>query len=66
MTKKTISMMGAVVLSLGLVACGGSTKSDSTTPKAASTDATATPPATGNPCQAPAGQAPATGNPCGK
>jgi len=67
MTKKIISFIGAAVLSVGLLACGGSSKSDTTTPKAAPAAGDGGT-AAGNPCGAtPAGTPPpAGGNPCGK
>jgi hypothetical protein len=68
MTKKTISFIGAAVLALALVACGGSGKADNTTPKAApmaGDGGTAMTPS-GNPCAAPTGGTTPAGNPCGK
>ncbi len=69
MTKKTVSFIGAAVLALALVACGGSNKSENTTPPAqpamAGDGGTAANPMPGNPCAAPTSGT-TGGNPCGK
>jgi hypothetical protein len=51
--KKTVSLMCGALLALALVACGGSTKSDSTMPKQTG-DSTAAPSTTEQPGQPPA------------
>jgi hypothetical protein len=56
-------MAKTLFLLLALAACGGANKGDTTTPKAAPTDGSATPGA-GAPASAPA--APMGANPCGK
>jgi hypothetical protein len=66
MTKKTFSAIGAAVLAVGLLACGGSNKSDTTTPKTAPAGADGGTASSGNPCGTPAGGTPVAGNPCGK
>jgi hypothetical protein len=65
--KKTISFILGSLLAASLIACAGSSKSDSTMPKpsadstaapAPSGDQTTPPPAAGNPCNPPPAQPP--------